>query len=314
MIGERKGTMVNAATRQRTRPTAAVIALVLALVTGGCTERTDAPEPDRPSEPATIQEALFVGEDYSYPIVPEHLRAGAVRVTFENRGDVFHKLTLTGIGDASLAEFIEDGGPTIALTGKPFPSYIDQVAVPPFVGIEGGKVGHATYTLTEGRYALYCNATNVPKGEEEAPHFEMGMIRLLTVEGGEAEPELPPADGTITATDYAFDVDLEAGDRTVNFVNEGPDQVHLTTIEMYPEGVTEAQARKDFEGKGALASHTNGLGFGGIFSAGLGAQIVLPEDAIQSGRTYLFVCFVPDREGGEAHVTAYGMYEIVTIE
>ena len=33
-----------------------------------------------------------------------------------------------------------------------------------------------------------------------------------------------------------------------------------------------------------------------------------------AGRTYVFACFVPDREGGEPHAIAYNMFEVVTLE
>ena len=103
-------------------------------------------------------------------------------------------------------------------------------------------------------------------------------------------------------------MDLEAGDRTVNFMNVGPDQIHLAIIEVYHEGVTEG-AREAFEEKRDGPS--------GVDSAGSSDRPgceSLPADALQSGRTYLFQCFVPDREGGKPHVTSYDMFSIVTIE
>ena len=285
------------------------IVAVVVLVAGSCTSTTDAPRVEHAvTEP---QEARFVAIDYAYPVAPAQLEEGLVHLSAENHGTVQHEFTLTGIGTASAIDVLEDFKGT-GLSGEPYPPYVDQAAVPPFVSVAPGKADEATMTLSEGHYVLWCTITDVAEGDRSRPHFKLGMIREIEVVSSNRELDLPEADGTITARDYSFDVDLEAGDRTVNFVNEGPDQVHLTTIEVYPEGVTEEEAREAFEAK--VGPGPSGVGFGGILSAGLGAQINLPEDALQSGRTYLFQCFVPDREGGDAHVKAYGMYEIVTIE
>jgi hypothetical protein len=288
----------------------AVLGAILALAMAGCTRVDGGSALDQVGVSA-MQEARFVAIDYAYPVAPAQLEAGLVHIEFENHGTVGHELTLTGIGDATALDLAEDMRGT-GLSGEPFPPYIDQVAVPPFVSVEPGEADEATMTLSEGRYVMWCTITDVADGDRSRPHYKLGMIRQFDVVAGNGETELPEADGTITARDYSFDVDLQAGDRTINFVNEGPDQVHLATIEMYPEGVTEAQARKEFGANGA--PDATGVGFGGIFSAGLGAQIVLPEGAIKSGRTYLFQCFVPDREGGKGHVISHDMYAIVTIE
>ena len=55
-----------------------------------------------------------------------------------------------------------------------------------------------------------------------------------------------------------------------------------------------------------------GLGFSGIFSAGLSTRFELGAE-IESGRTYLFVCFSRIGRAGSPAI-AYNMYEIVTID
>ena len=287
-----------------------VIGAALALVAGGCTGAGGNDAPDT-SEVPDVQEARFIAVDYAYPVAPAQLEEGLVHISAENHGTVGHEFTLTGIGDSSALDILEDFRGT-GLSGEPFPPYVDQAAVPPFVSVRPGAADEATMTLSEGRYVLWCTITDVAEGDRSRPHYKLGMIREIEVVASDRELELPESDGTITARDYSFDVDLEAGDRTVNFVNEGPDQIHAATIEVYPEGVTEEEAREAFEAK--LEPSPSGVGFTGIFSSGLGAQIVLPRDAVQSDRTYLFQCVVPDREGGKGHVTSYDMYSIVTIE
>lgn len=302
-----------------------VIVAVVALVTAGCRDSGGAPtsagggsEPD--GESTEPQEIRIVAVDYAYTEAPAEIEAGVVNLTFQNQGAIGHEATLSGIGDTSIQQFVEDLGGRQGLEGIPVPDYLDQVAVPPFVSVDPGATDEATYTLTEGRYALWCSITDVPKGEEEQPHYQLGMIREVRVTGGTPEVELPQADGTITATDYAFEVDIDAGDRNVNFINEGPDQVHFSTVEVYPKGVDAVEATRAYEAflePGNLPEGVprfKGLGFSGIFSEGLGSRFQLFRGAFESGRTYVFACFVPDREGGEPHAIAYNMFEVVTLE
>lgn len=311
--------------RLRSGGVIATVALVVCACTGGSNgPTTGGSDGVRRSKP---QEVRIVAEDFAYTEAPLQIVAGVIDLTFVNRGSFGHEATLSGIGDTPIQEFVDDLGGHTGLEGFRAPDYLDQVAVPPFVSVGGGETDHATFTLSPGRYALWCSIMDVPKGQEPTPHYQLGMMRAITVVAGDAEAQLPQADGSITARDYAFDVDIDAGDRTVTFLNEGPDQVHHATVEVFPEGVSAEEAERAVE---ADLEHgpwprgipsPSGLGFSGIFSDGLGATFRLEEGVcedrsceFESGRTYLFRCFVPDREGGKGHYEAHGMYEIVTIE
>lgn len=296
-----------------------VVVGVVALVTSGCSDNGGAPT--SAGDGTEPREVTIVAVDYAYAEAPAELEGGVIDLSFENQGTVAHEVALAGIGQTPVEQFVEDLGGGSGLEGKAFPDYLDQVAVPPFVGVERGATGEATFTLTEGRYALFCSITDVVQGDKKAPHYELGMIQEVTVSGGDVEPQLPEADGTITATDYAFEVDLEAGDSSVNFINDGPDQVHLTAVELYPEGVDAAAAEAAFKAQiepgplpEGVPTADEGLGFSGIFSEGLGSRFQLDEGEFESGRTYLFACFIADRAGGEPHAIAYDMYLAVTIE
>ena len=85
-------------------------------------------------------------------------------------------------------------------------------------------------------------------------------------------------------------------------MNEGPEQIHLTTIEAFPRGMDAAEAERAYEasplGSGRGIPGLEGFGFSGIFSAGLGARLEFEEDTFQSGRVFVLACFLPDREGG----------------
>jgi hypothetical protein len=108
----------------------------------------------------------------------------------------------------------------------------------------------------------------------------------------------------------------------VNFLNEGPDQVHFASVERYPEGVSADEAEEAYalrlepgkppQDTPAPEAH---VGISGFFSAGLGSTFrLLDGGAFESDRTYLFVCLLSDRAGGEPHAKAYGMYAAVAIE
>ncbi len=271
---------------RRIRPL--VIAAAVVVVATGCTGGGGtATQSDEASEPAASepQEATVVAVDFSYPEAPAQLAGGVIDVRFENRGTVGHELAFAGIGDASIQRWVEDLGDN-ALSAFPVPDYLDQVATPPFVSVEAGGTALATMTLTPGRYVMFCNVRDVTDGLEEAPHYKLGMVRELMVVGGDPEPTLPEADGTIVASDDGFDVDLEAGDRSVNFMNEGPDQVHLTTIEAFPRGMDAAEAERAYEAKLASGSgRRDSLGSRGSGSAGSSARGWVPGSSSRRTRS-----------------------------
>ena len=295
-----------------------VVLGVVALVASGCGDDggTDAPTPA--GDGGEAQEVSIVAADYEFTDAPVELDGGVINLSFENQGTVAHEVALAGIGETPVDQFVKEFGPV--LEGGPFPDYLDQVAVP--IEVEGGVSGEATFTVTEGSYVMFCALTGVAKGDKpKAPHYELGMIQELTVSGGDADPQLPEADGTVTATDYAFKADLEAGDSSVNFVNEGPDQVHFGSVSVYPKGTDAASAEEAFkaliEAEGPPPEgvpQPEDVGFSGIFSDGLGSRFQLLEGEFESGRTYLFACFISDRAGGAPHAIANNMYEAVTIE
>lgn len=299
-----------------------LIGATIIMVTGCCTgtgnSRTSAAQGPAPqSEP---QQATVVAVDYRYAEAPTELQAGVIHMRFENHGTVDHEMALTAIGDTSFDEWTKWLGGGNGL-GVPVPEYVGRFAVPSaFLGLKPSRSAESTFILTPGRYVMWCSYTRVAKGDKEAAHYQLGMLRELIIEGGEAEPELPEADGTITATDYALDVDVEAGDRTINFINEGPAQAHWSTVEVYPKGVDAAEGEEAIRAQlqpGPTPKgfpRPRGLGFSGIFSEGLGGTFELFRGELRAGRTYLFACYMTDRDGRHPHANAYDMYTIVALE
>lgn len=297
---------------------------LLATMIAGCGDDDD----DNGGGSADGGESISVtAVDYAFEGAPEELSAGRVNLSFDNQGKVDHELALVEIGDTSLEQFLEDFPPV--LEGGPFPEYAGHVAVP--VDIPGGESAEVTFLVEEGTYALFCaldgdaDADPPAEGEEPIPgepHYALGMAQSLTVTAADDAASLPDADGTITATDYTFDPDVEAGDTTINFLNDGPDEVHFAGLSVFPEGVDVDAATAAFE---ALLSADEGApppegtpepedaGFSGIYSSGLGGQFTVPG-GFQSGRTYMVVCFIQDRAGGPPHAIGQKMFKAFTVE
>jgi hypothetical protein len=176
-------------------------------VTAGCSDGGGSMPGGEGSEPATDaiepQKVKIVAVDYAFPEAPVELQSGVIQLHFENHGTVPHEVVLDGIGDTPLDQFVK--GWRGWNFGDPFPEFVDQVALPLPVYAIGGEGFDATFTLSEGRYALFCAYTTAPKGEKKISHLQRGQIRELTVVRGDGQPVLPEADGSITASDYAFE-------------------------------------------------------------------------------------------------------------
>ncbi len=321
------------------------LALVATACGGDNSTKTSAPSTTSAPSATTVaaggdgevQAVKIVADDYKFTEAPTELKAGLVKLSFENQGKVAHEAALVEIGDTPIEQLTKDLAPT--LEGGPFPAYAEHIAGP--IEAEPGESDEVTFTIAEGTYALLCtdegdaevaastttDPNAAPGGPEREkpqgpPHFERGMAQVLTVGPGQANAELPKADGSITARDYGFDVNVKAGDKTITYVNDGPEQVHFAAISEFPEGTDAAAAEdafKQFLAAGEDSPPPEGLpmpedvGFSGIFSTGLGANFEMTKP-FESGRTYLVACFIQDRTGGPPHAIANQMYKVFTVE
>ena len=199
-------------------------------------------------------------------------------------------------------------------------------------GGEGGGGGDTTSTseAAAGEIARGQATSTTSRGGEGGggeggggegqggPPPEALVVSALTVTDGEGE--LPETDGTITAKDYTFEVDVEAGD-TFTFRNEGPTQFHHVVLfsfgDLDEDVVTEnfpkflesgddappppAFKDVDFEKLEAGGSGVFSPGLGGTFSAKLEAG------------TYVAACFIGDKTGGPPHAIAKKMWKVFTV-
>lgn len=302
-----------------------VAVAALALFAAGCGDdddtTADGATTTTAAEPGGGAGALEVSAvDFGFEGLPDEIPGGAVKINLVNDGAADHEIAFVEIGDTELDQFLIDFAPV--LQGGPIPEYVVS-----FVGANEVPVGGSdtfTYTLPEGTYAAFCALSGTPDDPEAEgePHFDLGMKQIVEVTAPTGETELPEGDGTITALDYTFEADLSGGDSVINFVNDGPDQPHFAGFDVFPEGTTVEEAEAAFE---TLLSLEDGqappegtpeseeVGFSGVSTPGNDIQFNVPG-GFESGRTYIFYCFIADRTGGPPHAIGNKMYKAFTIE
>lgn len=261
-----------------------------------------------------------VGMEYAFEL-PAEVAGGVVTMSFRNQGELRHEAAIVAVGDAPLDRVVADLGPVLEGEGAPIPDHLT------FYGGVGevapGTASTATLRLPEGDYVMFCSLSDIDSvdalplpGPPLPPHYRAGMARAFTVVGDNVDT-LPPSDGILTATDYAFDLpEVTAGRKTLLFHNTG-DEMHLAAFLVFPEGVGKSGARRTLDA--ALD------GGGGSLPDG----VPVPSDAAQAGpypprgggtfeidfeagRTYAVVCVLPDRAGGPPHASR-GMLEIFSV-
>jgi hypothetical protein len=317
-----------------------VVIASLALLTAACgDDDDDAGGSDTGGDSTEEVEALAVSAvDFGFEGLPDEIPGGAVELELTNDGEAEHEIAFVEVGDVTAEQFFEDFGPYIE-GGAPAPDYVTN-----FVGAneaEPGDSAELVYTLSEGKYLAFCALTDAPGGpegdgaeedaaeaeeEEVAPHFTLGMVQPVTVTAPEGDAALPEADGSITAVDWSFEADLEAGDTTINFTNDGPDQPHFAGFDRYEEGTTPEEAEAAFaaffsveEGQPLPEGTLEGeeIAFSGVATPGNSIQFEVP-DGLERG-TYVFYCFLSDRSGGPPHALppeagGHGMVKAITVE
>ena len=260
------------------------------------------------SEPATLTVTASEPSEGKYAFdVPAEVEGGTVELTFKNDGTVGHEFAIVRIADGTTAEqfvqaaFAEDGAPLPdSLLGAPGGGG----------GTAPGATSVSTISLEKGTYAYFCTFSD----DDGPPHFQNGMLGEFTVKDLGSTAPLPDTDASIEPSEYKFDVSgLKAGENTITFANKGKQFHHVITVPL-ADGATleEAVAFLSSEGEGASDAPPP-VDFEkeqDVAVTGPGeAQVV--HMTFESG-SYVFLCFVSDREGGPPHFTK-GMVQQVDI-
>jgi hypothetical protein len=167
-------------------------------------------------------------------------------------------------------------------------------------------------------------AEGVAPEDAADPHYELGMLEPVSVEGGAdiTGADLPDEDGRIEMFDYGFELpELEAGSHTFALENTSDAEFHHAIVMGFPEGTDEEEAREAFDA--LVAADEEGgpppedtpepemVAGSPIFGPEVGG---LFDVELESGRTYAFVCFIHDRAGGPPHAFAHDMVEFASVE
>lgn len=273
--------------------------------------------------------------------LPSEIPSGVVTVTYTNNAAGASDLSFIRVTeDLTEEEFRTIFASVVAEEGSPIPEDLQGVSglpeIPP-----GGSTSQAV-ELEPGRHFVVAEPTAEEEEEEggegtdttaatEAPTTtgaasEGGtaaafVISEITVTEEAGGADLPETDGTITALDYSFEVDVQPGD-TFTFINEGPDQIHHAVLIGF--GTAEVAAVEEnllafFESEEDappppginMEEVSFEVGGSGVFTPNLSGTF---DATIEAGNTYAAVCFIQDRAGGPPHLFGQGMFEVFRVE
>jgi hypothetical protein len=225
--------------------------------------------------------------------VPDSVEGGVVEIELTSSVEGEHGAQLVRIeGDHTVEEALAAANRWGA-GGKGLPDWLFVAGGTPDVA--SGESASVTQELEPGRYVVADVNTNASAE--------------LEVTEGSLGGELPPAEGKITATEYAFEADgLRAGRNAVLFDNAGKEP-HLVVASALRPGKTAADAKRFFETEQGQPPIDDSRTFSTAVVEGGVEQAV--ELELEAGR-YVLLCFVPDRQGGPPHIVK-GMVSEATV-
>lgn len=324
-MNEHRATLGTGRSRVAARRVAAVAVMALLVATTACGSDSDGasdtgdkatttvggtgsddttPGGDGPAGEASSVEATLTDE--AIEGLPEEIPAGVVEVavtdetTDEGAGG---DLNFSRVEEGTTAEGFKDGL-TPLFEGGPFPKYLlDNAGT---VG-EGGSI-----LLEEGQYIVWSDkASNL---DRESTLEDITTAPLIVTAGGD-DATLPEGDGSITASDYEFEVDVPGGGGTITFTNASEEQFHhviLADFGTNDPDVVEEKLAEIIQSEGEMPEGIEGepdfeAGATGVFGPGSSGTF---EAELTEGNTYVALCFIQDVTGGAPHAIAHNMAEV----
>lgn len=224
--------------------------------------------------------------------LPDEIKGGTLTLTLKNDGAEPHELGLVRVEDGTTAQQFADD--VLGTEGAPIPEYV--VGAPGGLGgIAPSASGTSTISLEEGTYVYFCTFG-------DPPHYQNGMLGEFTVTDVGSTAPLPDNAAEVDASEYKFDASgLKAGENTFTFANKGEQFHHLIAVPMV-EGATLDDVVT------ALSSDTPPDNPPIDFDKEQDLAVTGPGEAqsvtmnFEAG-SYVFLCFINDREGGPPHFT-----------
>jgi hypothetical protein len=251
------------------------------------TATTEAAEPE-------IHKVEIEAKEYSYAM-PKEVTGGLVEFTMKNTGKELHIAALSRVKD----------GKTFADATKDL-----QSATPPadpaseelggMASTSPAGATNVTLALEPGSYFFACF---IPAADG-TPHVAKGMIQPFTVVEEKAEPAEPPTeDGEVVAKDFSYTTTYQAkpGQQVIRLDNQGTQGHEITLLEFGPgKGPADLQAYFA-KPEGELPAT-----FYGGPAIGKGMQAIWKTPPLVAGKSYFFMCLIPDPADGVPHA-AKGM-------
>lgn len=294
------------------------ILLAAVLAVSGCAQRDEVA--DEPAADGAVKVTLTADA----LTVPATIPGGVIEIEFDSKVDE-GELNLTRVKAGTTGRQFKEAISKV-VSGGAFPEFLEATA-----GITASEKGVSTHSIQVEPGDHF--AWSIPESQEgppptaaASPEAEQGPspadvlarpVKVTAAAGG----TLPAGDGTITARDYTFDVDVKPGG-TYTFRNAGPKEFHHVVVFDFATvdpKVVERELPKFLESEGeatpppALAGvdmENLQAGGSGVFSPNLGGTF---EASFKSGRTYALVCFINDKAGGPPHAFAHDMRKVFVV-
>jgi uncharacterized cupredoxin-like copper-binding protein len=255
---------------------------------------TTAPAVEAKSE---VHRVAFTAKDYSYAM-PKEVKSGTVEFTMKNEGKELHIASLARVAPGKT--FNDAQKALLAPPGTPAPADPPATDIAGISSVSPGLSGNETVQLEPGTYYFACF---IPSADG-SPHVAKGMIQPFTVVADEADAAKPDtAAGKVTAKDFAYETTYQAkaGSQVIEFTNAGG-QGHEITLLEFPAGKGPGDLAAYFAKPEGPAPAT----FYGGPVVDKGGTVTWKTPALESGKTYFFMCLIPDPADGVPHA-AKGM-------
>ena len=274
------------------------LALAGLAAAAACTRQPPAPPPHGPNV------VTITATDFAFAL-PDTIPAGLTTLRLVNQGKELHHASLVRLGAGKSAADFQAGLVAAMQSHAPPPAWMAFVGGPNAVTV--GDTATTTQVVEPGSYVLVCWIPSL----DGTPHVMKGMVHPLIVTASAAPvPAAPPADVTMTLTDYDFQLSqpLTAGRHVVQVENAGA-QAHEVVIAALAPGKT----LHDFvawETGGEKGPLPTGEWVGGVNTIDVGGRAQFTT-TFRPGN-YLLLCFWPDSKDGKPHLM-HGMAKEIRV-
>jgi len=244
---------------------------------------------------ATEQTLVIEAVDFGFKTMGS-IPGGWTAVQLRNLGKEIHHAQLLRLNDGVTLE-------QFAAASKQGPDGIFPIATSVGgVGVTApNDLSAVMLDLKAGQYMIACFIS----GDDHIPHIAKGMVLPLNVTDPVAAVAAPPVAGTITMSDFTFEMPatLPAGRNLYRVVNQGPQTHEWNVVQLAPgKTMEDVKAFFDSPPSGPPPGPPPGKPIGGMNGLGKGLSGIAVLD-LKPG-AYAAMCLIPDqsRPHGDTHL------------